>query len=382
MTAPAAVDGFVAPGFERVLEEFRRNFAERGEVGAAFAAVRAGEPVVELWGGIADRGKQRPWAEDTLQAVFSGTKGLVAICVLIALDRGLLELEAPVSRYWPEFGKEEILVRDVVGHTARLPGITHPVSLDEFADPERMASLLEVEAPSEDPRARLCYHAFTYGWLCAELIRRTDGRSLARFFADEVAARLELELWIGLPDPLEERVSRIELAPTWPLSLVLDPETHLRDPLVRSIWGNPPTLAPEGFAWNSRTFHAAEIPGAGAIGTARSIADLYGNLERLLSPPTLELARTSVSEGWDEAHATSRRYGVGFELQTMTKSLGPPADAFGHGGAGGSSHGYWPELRVGFSYAMNLMRDDKPVDARPQALLTALHRSVSLDAFS
>jgi CubicO group peptidase (beta-lactamase class C family) len=377
MASGGGGEGYVAPGYEEVVEEFRRNFAERGEVGAAFAAVRDGEVVVDLWGGLADSSTQRPWAEDTLQVVFSGTKGLVAICMLLAIERGLLELDAPVARYWPEFGKDEILVRDVVGHTARLPGITRPVTDEEFADAELMAGLLEQELPSQDERARLCYHVFTYGWLCAELIRRTDGRSIGRFFADEVAAPLGLELWIGLPAELEERVARIELAADWPVNPLLAPETHRRDPFVRSIWGNPPVLSRDTFAWNSPEFHAAEIPAAGGIGTARSMACLYGSLERLLSPQTLELGRTTISEGWDETHAIPRRYGVGFALHTDAMSLGPPTDAFGHGGAGGSSHGCWPELRVGFSYTMSLMRDDEPLDPRPNSLLAALHRAVT-----
>jgi len=161
-----------------------------------------------------------------------------------------------------------------------------------------------------------------------------------------------------------------------PLSPALDPRTHEHDSLLHSIWGNPPTLSPQTFAWNSPTYHAAEIPAVGAIGTARSIARLYGSLEQLLAPETLELGRTTVSEGWDEAHGCPRRFGVGFELQTEATALGPPPEAFGHGGAGGSSHGCWPEQRVGFSYAMNLMRDGEPVDPRARALLAALHGSL------
>ena len=370
------VDGFVAAGFDDVAYEFARNFSERGELGAAFAVVEDGVLVLDIWGGIADRSTGRVWREDTLQLVFSGTKGFVAICVLIAIERGLLALDAPVARYWPEFGKEHIRVRDVVSHTARLPGVTAPVSIDEFAVADHMMRLLEVQAPSEDPRAGICYHAFTYGWLCGELIRRVDGRTIGRFFAEEVATPLELELWMGLPAEQEDRVSTLELASGWPTSLPLRPETHATDPLARSIWGNPHTLDRDAFPWNTRAYHAAEIPAVGAIGTARSIARLYGSLDRLLSPETLELAQRPLADGWDAVHGTRRRFGVGFALQDDSRSLGPPAEAFGHGGAGGSVHGCWPEHRVGFSYAMNLMRDDEPVDPRAQSLLAALHRSL------
>jgi CubicO group peptidase (beta-lactamase class C family) len=368
--------GFVADGFDAVAEEFARNFSDRGELGAAFAVVHEDELVVDLWGGVADTVTARPWAEDGLQLVFSAAKGLVAVCVLILLEHDLLDLESPVVRYWPEFGKEAICVRDVVSHTARLPGIDLAVTVDELVDPRRMAGLLERQPPSDDPRAGLCYHALTYGWLCGELIRRVDGRAIGRFFDEEVAAPLGLDLWLGLPPEHEPRVAAIELAPAWASAGPLSRSTHERDPLARSIWGNPPTFARDSFAWNSPALHAAEIPAVGAIGTARSIARLYANLDKLLAPATLALARTPLVDGWDGLHGTRRRFGVGFELQTDSLGLGPPGDAFGHSGAGGSIHGAWPSHGLGFSYATNLLRDDQPVDRRPHSLLAALHRSL------
>ena len=140
-----------------VADEFERNFAERGELGAAFAVYRDGEPVLDLWGGVADGTTGRPWDRDTLGLVFSGSKGLVAVCLLILLDRGLLDLDAPVARDRPEFaanGKSAIRVRDVAAHTARLPGLDTPVALDEVTDDRAMAALLAAQAPSADPRAR------------------------------------------------------------------------------------------------------------------------------------------------------------------------------------------------------------------------------------
>jgi CubicO group peptidase (beta-lactamase class C family) len=371
-----AIGGFVSPGFAGVAAEFERNFAERGEVGAAFAVVVDGELVADLWGGWADARERRPWGPDTLQVIFSGTKGLVAVCVLLCIQRGVLDLEQSVCRYWPEFGKESIRVRDVVSHTARLPGVETPVAFDELLDSPRMAAHLAGQAQSTDPRAKFCYHALTYGWLCGELVRRVDGRSIGRFFTDEVADPLGLELWIGLPSTLEDRVSTIELADHWPATAPVDERAFERDPLLRSIWGNPPTFARESFAWNDAAYHAAEIPGVGGIGTARDVARLYAGLDRLLTTETLGVATTTLSEGCDEAHGVQRRFGVGFALQSEGSSLGPPNDAFGHGGAGGSIHGAWPSRRVGFSYAMNLMRDDEPADPRAEALLTALDRAL------
>ena len=150
--------------FELVAEEFERSFTERAEHGAAFAAVVDGEAVVDLWGGTANEQTGAAWREDTVQMVFSGTKGFVAVCLLLLLERGELELDAPVVTYWPEFGKPDLLVRHVVSHTAGLPGIRTPVALDDLVDYEHMVALVAAEQPYWEPGTRLAYHALTFGW--------------------------------------------------------------------------------------------------------------------------------------------------------------------------------------------------------------------------
>ncbi len=379
-------DGFVAPGLERVREEFERNFVERGELGAAFAVYCDGELVIDLWGGCADPATGRPWAADTLQLIFSGTKGLVATCLLLLIERGRLRLEDRVCEHWPEFaanGKREITVAEVVSHRGRLPGIRVPLAAADIYDDRRMAALLAEQAPEEDPRARATYHPLTYGWLCGELIRRIDGRSVGRFFAEEVAAPLGLEVWIGLPQELEGRVSTLVHGPDWGSSPLLDEEAQRRDELLARIWSNPPDEQP--MPENTRAFHAAEIPGAGAIGTARSIARLYGCLARggeldgvrLLRPETIALGEQELSRFNDAFSDEEVAFGTGFALQSKHSGLGPPARVFGHGGAGGSVHGAWPQLRVGFSYAMNEMRDGLRGDPRSESLLGALYEALS-----
>jgi CubicO group peptidase (beta-lactamase class C family) len=346
----------VAAGFEGVAAEFDRALDGGG---AAFAAVVDGEPVVDLWGGGVER--------ETLLLIFSGTKGLVAVCMLILLERGLLELDAPVARYWPEFDKPGALVRHVVSHTAGLPGLRRGFTASDLLDGRRMAGELAVEPAFWPPGERLAYHALTYGWLCDELIRRVDGRSTGRFFADEVARPLELELWIGLPAEQEHRVARLHRAEGYaPTALAEHP-----DPPLEVLYGN---LAAE-FVWNDQAVHRTEIPAANAIGTARSIAQLYGNLERILSAKTIELGRTELSR--DLCAVTGRPYafGVGFELQTELCTLGPPPAAFGHTGSGGSSHGAWPEERAGFSYAMTELRPEA-VDGRARDVLAALAQAL------
>jgi DNA-binding LacI/PurR family transcriptional regulator len=184
------ISGYVAPGFGRVAEEFQRNFTQRGDLGAGFVVIRDDEPLVDLWGGIADRAGRRPWTADTLQILFSGTKGLVAACILMLIERGQLVLDTPVARYWPEFaaaGKGQVLVRDFVSHTVALPGLEVPVTWQEATDARRMAALLARQPRSRDPRASRTYHAVTFGWLCGELVRRVDGRDIGQFFAEEIA---------------------------------------------------------------------------------------------------------------------------------------------------------------------------------------------------
>jgi CubicO group peptidase (beta-lactamase class C family) len=379
-------EGFVADGFEEVRTAFARSFRELEEIGAAFSAVRDGEPVVDLWGGVADAERQAPWSEDTLQLIFSGTKGLVALCLLMLVDRELLDGEAPVSHYWPEFataGKRDVRVEEVVSHRARLPAIRRPVTHGEILDGRLMASLIASQPQEEDPRAATAYHPLTYGWMCGELVRRIDGRSIGRFFAEEVAQRLGLEIWIGLPADLEPRVSTLSYTSAWRFE-GQHPEEMEGDELLARMRGNPPLFQPEEIVWNRPDFHAAEIPGANAIATARSMARLYGCLARggeldgvrLLRPETLRYGRECLSERSDGLAGEWEAFGFGFELQSREPRFGPPADGFGHTGAGGSIHGAWPELGVGFSYAMNGMRDADPLDPRAQALLSALHAAL------
>jgi CubicO group peptidase (beta-lactamase class C family) len=381
------VDGYVADGFEAVRDAFIENLRHRGELGAAFAVSGDGEPVVDLWGGIADAETGRAWQRDTLQVIFSGTKGLVALCLLMLVDRGELDMQAPVARYWPEFaanGKESIRVLELASHQARLPGIRVPLEHGEVLDDRRMAALLAAQPAETDPRAALVYHALTFGWLCGELVRRVDGRSVGRFFADEVAVPLGLEIWIGLPPALERRVSPLAYAPDWGEHAAWSPDDIARDELLNRVLNNPPLFPPDRIPWNAPEWHRCEIPAAGGIGTARALARLYGCLARggeldgarLLKAETLERGRRTVSRRWDPLALAHQAFAFGFEVQTDLLPLGQAVDAFGHRGAGGSVHCAWPSLRAGVSYAMNLLRDDPDGDPRAQALLDATHAAL------
>jgi CubicO group peptidase (beta-lactamase class C family) len=378
----------VAPGFEPVRDAFMENFDKNDELGAAFAATLDGQPVVDLWGGIADAETGRSWQQDTIQVIFSGTKGLTATCILMLVDRGQIELEAPVATYWPEFaaaGKDSITVAEVMSHRARLPGVRVPLTEADLLDPRAMASRLAEQAPEKDPRAAGAYHALTYGWLCDELLWRVEGRSISSFFADEIAEPLGLEVWIGLPPELEPRVAPITRTGDWSENAEADPELWEGDDLYASIWANPPVLGPT-ILFNRTEWHEAEIPAANGIATARSLARLYGCLARggeldgvrLLQPETLELGQRELARFTDPFAQKLMVYGAGFQLQTPKHLLGPPAVAFGHDGAGGGVHGAWPAERVGFSYSMNGMHPGGAPDPRSVSLLAALHACLEM----
>jgi CubicO group peptidase (beta-lactamase class C family) len=235
--------------------------------------------------------------------------------------------------------------------------------------------LIAAQPQNNDPRAASTYHALTFGWICGELVRRIDGRSIGSFFREEIADPLALEIWIGLPADLEPRVSRVEMSPHWGASPASISANLERDELLRSVFANPRRYEPEHFPWNETSWHVAEVPAANAIATARAVATLYGSLDELLGSATLNLVQERQSATHDSLSGIEIAFGAGFQLQTSRQLFGPVARALGHSGSGGSRHGFWPDERVGFSYAMNLMRDD-PEDDRAVALLAALHDGV------
>ncbi len=283
------IQGEVASGFERVKDAFAANFEKHGDVGAAFALYHRGQKVVDLWGGIADEATGRPWAEDSLQLVFSTTKGATAVCANLLVQRGELDLDAPVVTYWPEFGaegKENIPVRWLLSHRAGLPVVDNAPSPEEALAWDPIIKLLETQAPVWEPGTAHGYHALTYGWLVGEVVRRISGKSLGQFFADEVAAPLGLDFWIGLPASQESRVSpliqggfgaadvNIDLA-SLPDEIREIAEAFLSpDSLVnRALFVTKPALE-----FNSPEVHAAEIPAANGITDARSLARMYAGL--------------------------------------------------------------------------------------------------------
>ncbi|MBA3652745.1 MAG: beta-lactamase family protein [Actinobacteria bacterium] len=388
------IHGDAAQGFERVEEAFAENFKSHGDVGAAFSLYHRGEKVVDLWGGVADVDTGRDWTDDSLQLVFSTTKGATAICANLLVQRGELDLDAPVTTYWPEFGaegKEQIPVRWLLSHRSGLPVLDNAPSPEEALAWDPMIKLLAQQRPVWEPGTAHGYHALTYGWLVGEVVRRISGRSLGTFFAEEVAGPLGLDFWIGLPASQETRVSpliqagfaasdmQIDLA-ALPKEIREIAEAFLSpDSLVnRALFVTDPRLE-----FNSPEVHAAEIPAANGITDARSLARMYAGLigdgvdgVRLFTDDTVAAVTTEQSNGPDKVLFVPTRFGLGFFLNSMFAPLGSEG-SFGHAGAGGSLGYADPANQVGFGYVMNKMHQGLAGDPRTLGLIQAVNASVA-----
>jgi CubicO group peptidase (beta-lactamase class C family) len=326
------VDGLVEPGFETVRDAFVRNFEQHGEVGAGFSLHVEGRKVVDIWGGIADQDSGRSYDEDTLQLVFSTTKGATATCLNLLVQRGLVDVDQPVATYWPEFaqaGKEHIPVRWLMCHKAGLPTIDKRLSLDEILAWDPLIEALEVQEPFWEPGTQHGYHALTFGHLLGEVIRRVDGRSLGQFFAEEIAKPLGLEFWIGLPESEEHRVSPMigGLTPSGD-----DVPSELREMFQQfmgpdSLLGRALSLngAFETGSFNTRAVHAAQLGAANGITNARSLSRMYagviGSLDDapaapLFTPERIAAVREKQTSGNDAGLVVESVFGLGYMVSS------------------------------------------------------------------
>ncbi len=390
------VSGKCDPKFERVREEFERNFRERGEVGASVCVTLDGETVVDLWGGTADIDTGEPWKEDTVSVVFSSTKGATALCAHILASRGLLDIDAPVVKYWPEFGKagkENITVKMLLNHQAGLPHVRRPLPQGAFYDWDIMVHALEEQEPFWEPGTRHGYQFVVFGWLVGEVVRRVSGKSLGRFFQDEVAKPLRLDFWIGLPEEIEPRVSKI---------IMVDPQ-EMMDTRFGQAMSDPSSIQSlcitnDGGALmvdgvDSRAYHAAEIPGAGGITNARGLAGMYaplacgGSLKGvdLVDRDTLaRMSTVSSATNQDMTTLIPGRLSLGY-WKSLDNRRQPPGmqdsiilseDAFGHPGAGGSIGFADPRERMSFGYVMNKMGAGLGLNPRGQSLVDVVYISL------
>jgi CubicO group peptidase (beta-lactamase class C family) len=375
------VHGACRPEFESVRDAFAANFAERDEIGASAAVVIDGEPVVDLWAGWADVARTRPWQQDTIVNVWSTSKAVTALAAHILIDRGELDPDSPVARYWPEFGqagKDEIPVRWVLCHKSGLTGLSVPTTIADFYDWEKITTALAAQAPLFPPGTATGYQAVTFGFLVGELIRRITGQAIREFVATEVTGPVGADFHFGLTDAEISRCADVQPVRLSDAEQAAMAEVYANaSPAALAALANP---APSGDEANDPQWRKAVLPAANGHSTALALATIFGAVAdrsgTFISPGTLEKARVSEGRSIDIVFGIPLEFGLGVELSGPEGHFGPNPAAFGHDGFGGSAVGCDPEAGVAFGYVLNRMSPNLIDDPRKMALLDASYESL------
>lgn len=385
------VNGSVAPRFAAVADAFRAAFDGQPTMGAALSVRHEGRPVVDLWAGSADERSGDPWERDTLSVIFSCTKGMMAILAARLVQDGLLEYDAPVARYWPEFaaaGKEHTRVADLLAHRAGLSAPRDAISPDRLTQWHEVVAQLAGQEPLWEPGTAYNYHAITHGWLIGEVVRRVTGLTVGQAFRRIIAEPLAADTWIGLPSSQRSRVAHMSVGSSL---AALTAQQEADAPSDRPDWNGlamtlggalPRELVGEGAGFNDPEVQAAEIPGAGGISTARALAAIWSATVtetdgiRLLDPHTVDLASVPQSEGepYFAAPPPWPRWGMGFQLDSAARRYLSDA-SIGHDGAGGQVAFADPHSRVGFAFLTN--RLEAIDDHRATRIVNALRDAVA-----
>ena len=384
------VHGYVAPGFESVREVFAENFTRRHELGGACCAYHRGLKVVDLWGGVRNKVTGEPWESDTMVVIYSATKGLSAMAMALAHSRGWLDYEAPVASYWPEFaqnGKAAITVRQLFAHQAGLFALDRAIDRSVVADPDRLAVVLARQKPAWPPGQRQAYHAVTLGYYQSELLRRIDPqrRTIGKFFQDEIARPLGLDVYIRLPESIpNSRLATMAPANWFQIMTGFPPRLALevlnkRSKIVRALRGSDLPIDPVRiYARN------LEVPSGGGVGTARAIALAYGEFAtggyalglrdetlRLLAAPAVPPERGF----YDECMKDEVQFSLGFMKPGPTIAFGNPA-SYGAPGAGGAMGFADPVNQIGYGYVTCGGGTQLHGDPRDVALRDAIYRAL------
>jgi CubicO group peptidase (beta-lactamase class C family) len=376
----AAVQGTVEPAFQRVRELLEEQFANGQHIGAGVCVYHQGRVVADLWGGLADEDAKTPWQRDTMAMSYSTTKGLTATCLHILADRGLVDYQAPVATYWPEFarkGKEKITVYHLLTHQAGMAPLPEGMHGDDLFDWERVIHGLENEEPAWEPGAETGYHAVTFGFLVGEVVRRVSGKRIGQFLRDEVCKPLGLrDMYIGAPESVEPQIAKLKNR------MIISPEMmqqiqerlagggEMMSPLTQRAMGMRPgaTMAAEqDNMFDTPAGHRAEIPAANGVMTARDLARMYaclangGELDgaRLMSSERVRIMSAQQTKRPDKVIIVE----VGWALGYMTGGIegwpqGPRETAFGHAGLGGSIGYCDPEIEMAFGFTTNALAMD------------------------
>ncbi|UKZ83226.1 hypothetical protein TrVFT333_011032 [Trichoderma virens FT-333] len=378
----AQIQGRLDPKFEELRNLFQKNLDSKAEVGASISLNIDGKDVVDIWGGYADEECTRPWESDTIVGVWSSTKGLASLAVLMLVDRGLVDVKAKVAQYWPEFaanGKQNIEIRHLMSHTSGLSAWEEKVTMDDVCDQEGAAAKLAAQAPLWEPGTGSAYHVVTYGVLIAEVVRRVTGKSLKQFVAEEIAAPLKADFQIGLLDEDIPRVSN-----------------------VIPLKGTPPLAAPEAGSvafktltnpaldvnmLRSETIRKADLSSFNGFTNARAMNRIFSILAlggevngvRLLSQKTIDLVFQEQSDGIDLVTGQPLSWGVGYALGGRGCVNFMPTGRVGvWGGWGGSLFVFDADRKLTFTYAMNQMSYQMMADGREGGYLRAVYKALGV----
>lgn len=378
--ADGSTQGMTHDRFANVRTAFDANFASGQDVGAAFCATLEGETVVDLWGGFADAERTRAWERDTIVNVYSTTKTMTALTALLIADRGDLDFDAPVAKYWPEFaanGKASVKVSHLMAHSSGLSGWKVPITNDDLYDWDKVTSLLAAQAPYWEPGTAPGYHALTQGYLVGEVIRRITGRSLGTVFREEIAEPLGADFHIGLPASQDHRVAHLIPPPRGAAVGDAPAQTALQ-----ANMSNNPGI--DVMATRTRGWRGAEIPAAGGTGNARSVAEIHAILanggvakgKRFLSEAGCRKALELQIEGNDLILGGPARFGLGFGLAGGVVPLPNPNSLY-WGGYGGSLVIIDMDARTTFGYVMNKMAGTTTGDMRALGLAMAMWQALA-----
>lgn len=373
------VQGFARDRYAGVRAAFEENLASGADVGACFCATVDGETVVDLWGGFADEAGTRPWRQDTIVNVYSTTKTITALTALLLADRGELDLDAPVARYWPEFaagGKEGIKVSHLMSHSAGLSGWRDPISPEDLFDWEKATALLATQAPFWEPGTASGYHSITQGYLVGEVVRRITGRSLGTVFREEIAQPLGADFHIGLPASEDDRVADLIPPPTG--SPLRAGQTELTELQVNAATNPELDVA----ITRTRAWRGAELPAMGGTGNARSLAEIHALLanggvakgRRLMSEEGCRRVLDVQVQGPDLILGVPFRFGLGF---AVNGGMLPNPNTVYWGGYGGSLVIIDLDARATIGYAMNKMSGTTTGDERAFGLIVEMYEALS-----
>jgi CubicO group peptidase (beta-lactamase class C family) len=374
-----AVQGYCDEKFTEVAAEFEKNFSQRGDVGASFSLTVEGESVIDIWGGFADRDCVRPWEENTLVNVYSTTKTMTFLVCLMLADQGKLDLNAPVSRYWPEFGqngKQQVRVKHLLSHSAGLPGFSRVFQPQDLFNWQLTVEDLAAQAPWWEPGTASGYHAVTQGQLLGEVVRRITGKSFGSYFKETVADVLDIDFHVGIDRENFERIASLIPATDAPNFTDFDPASIA----IRALSS---VALPKGIT-DTVEWRCAEIPAANGHGNARSIVKAQSAManngiafgKQLLSQESVAAALEEQTSGIDKVLSMPLRFGMGYALPSDVMPKGPGAKTLWWAGLGGSIVIVDTDSRLCMSYVMNQMKNAIVGDERSGSLISAVYGSL------